>query len=384
MSDHRKLLPRSDSLFRSEESARRHRELSRRDFLKLGGIAAGGVILKPWERMPRKLIQDFPDAPHLVRAAGDTNVRALPDINSDIVGVVREDDVLPMMREVIGEFPQAAIRRWVETPVGWIWSPNMQPVKNLPNQPVTDLYSTPIGQGMWVQVTVPWVEVELESGSPISPWLQFRMYTEYKPIYLVYDQVFWVDQTRTDANGQVYYRLSELYASYGDVFWGPAEAFRRIEPEEVAPISPEVEDKTVVVNLRRQTVQAFEEGREVFFARCSTGLDGEETETPVGLYHRIWRKMLSTHMAGNTAQGYDTPGIGYTTLFVGEGVALHATFWHNAYGSKRSHGCVNLRPDDAKWIWRWTTPHVSPYDSTSPGDMTVQGFVGSLVQVVEY
>lgn len=383
MTDHRKLLPTGDYLFRDEARPGNQGQLSRRDFLKFGGMAAGSLLLKPWERRPLTVIQDFPDAAHLVRAVADSNVRAMPDINSAIVGTIIEDDVLPMMREVVGEFPQATNRRWVETPVGWVWSPNMQPVKNEPNE-VAELFSTPVGQGMWVRVTVPWVEVDLEGGSPISPWLQYRMYTEYKPIYLVYDQMFWVDQTRTDSDGRVYYRLSELYGSYGDVFWGPAEAFRRIEPEEVTPISPEVEDKVITVNLRRQTVQAFENGREVFFARCSTGLDGEETETPVGLYHRIWRKMISTHMAGDTAQGYDTPGIGYTTLFVGEGVAFHATFWHNAYGSKRSHGCVNLRTEDAKWIWRWTTPHVSPYESTTPGDMTVQGFVGSLIQVIEY
>jgi lipoprotein-anchoring transpeptidase ErfK/SrfK len=239
---------------------------------------------------------------------------------------------------------------------------------------------------MWVQVCVPWVQVELEGAGPLSPWLEYRMYTEYKPIYLVYDQVFWVDQTRTDGDGQVWYRLSELYGSYGDVFWGPAEAFRRIEPDEISPLSAVVEEKSMEVNIKRQTVQAFENGREVFFARCSTGLDEEDRETPLGLYHRIWRKMMSTHMAGGTASdsGYDTPGIGYTTLFVGTGVAFHATFWHNAYGSRRSHGCVNLRPDDAKWIWRWTTPFVSPYESATPGDATVQGTVGTLIRVVEY
>lgn len=385
MIDHKKVIPPGDHLTRNT-SKQKAKTLSRRDFLKLGGMAAGGMLLKPWEREQRALIQEFPEADHLVRAVGDSNVRALPDINSPIVGVVREDDVLPMLREVVGEFPQAAVLRWVETPVGWVWSPNMQPVKNLPAKAVTDLYSTPRGPGMWVQVCVPWVEVELEGAGPLSPWLEYRMYKEYKPIYLVYDQVFWVDQTRTDGNGQVWYRVSELYGSYGDVFWGPAEAFRRIEPEEVIPLSPEVEDKRVDVNLKRQTVQAFENGREVFFARCSTGLDGEKTETPLSEYHRIWRKMMSTHMAGGTASdsGYDTPGIGYTTLFVGTGVAFHATFWHNAYGSKRSHGCVNLRPQDAKWIWRWTTPYVSPYEAEQPGDKTVQGNVGTLIRVLEY
>jgi lipoprotein-anchoring transpeptidase ErfK/SrfK len=379
-----KLLPQSDDLFR--------REISRRDFLKLSAAAAGAVMLPAGlssglvrpdlAGLPR--LADFPEAEFLARVTSDSNVRARPDINSEIVGVVREDDVVPWLREVSGEFPQAAVRRWVETPVGWVWSPFMQPVKNQPAQPVTELVPTAVGPGMWVQVCVPWVQVELEFAQPIAPWLQYRMQEEFKPPYLVYEQIFWVDQTRTESDGRVFYRLSELYGSPGDVFWGPAEAFRKIEADEVPPISPEIEDKLVVVNLHRQTVQAFEEGREVFFARCSTGLDGEETATPPGLWHRIWRKAVSIHMGGNTAQGYDTPGIGWTTLFTSDGVAFHATFWHNSYGAKRSHGCVNLRPEDAKWIWRWTTPHVSVYDNATPGDQTVQGFVGTQIQVVEY
>ena len=73
-------------------------------------------------------------------------------------------------------------------------------------------------------------------------------------------------------------------------------------------------------------------------------------------------------MAGGTnAAGYDLPGISWTSLFVGDGVAIHSTFWHNDYGTPRSHGCINCRPEDAKWIFRWTEPPVV-YD---PGDITV-------------
>ncbi|NOY98449.1 MAG: L,D-transpeptidase [Chloroflexi bacterium] len=61
------------------------------------------------------------------------------------------------------------------------------------------------------------------------------------------------------------------------------------------------------------------------------------------------------------------------------GVAIHSTYWHNNYGVPTSRGCVNARPDDAKWIFRWTQP-VVPYD---PGDVTVSMPGGTLIEVTE-
>jgi len=53
--------------------------------------------------------------------------------------------------------------------------------------------------------------------------------------------------------------------------------------------------------------------------------------------------------------------------FASNGAALHSTYWHNDFGIPKSHGCLNCRPEDAKWLFRWTTPLV-PYQ---PGDITV-------------
>ncbi len=366
----------------------KRKPISRREFIRLSGLAAGSLFLpdlpsgeaQPRLWQPRAAVEDFPDAEYLARAVGNLNVRARPDIDSPIVTELAEDQVVPWIREVIGHIPVADVKRWVETPVGYVWAPNLQPVRNLPNQPETELIPNPQGAGMWVQVTVPWVEVSLEAAQPLAYWLEYRMYKDHKPIYLYYDQIFWVDQIRVDSNGQTLYRLSELYGSYGDVFWGPAEAFRKITPEEVTPLSTDVNDKLIKINLRRQSVSAFENGREVYFCRASTGLEGEETETPAGDYNWIWRKTLSIHMGANTVSGgYDTPGIGYASFFISTGIALHATFWHNAYGTKRSHGCVNLRPDDAKWFWRWTTPYADYF----PGDVTVTDYTGTVIQVLE-
>ena len=107
--------------------------------------------------------------------------------------------------------------------------------------------------------------------------------------------------------------------------------------------------------------------------------DEEKWLTPIGK-HTIWRKMISTHMSAGPAVGnYDISGVAWTTLFDNEGAAIHSTYWHNYYGTARSHGCVNAQPEDAKWIWRWTKPSVSYY----PGELTIQGLNQStMVDVV--
>ena len=64
-------------------------------------------------------------------------------------------------------------------------------------------------------------------------------------------------------------------------------------------------------------------------------------------------------MIGGTAGDssfYDLPGIGWISYFTGSGCAFHSTYWHNDYGKPRSHGCVNLLPEDAKWVYRWSMP----------------------------
>ena len=58
--------------------------------------------------------------------------------------------------------------------------------------------------------------------------------------------------------------------------------------------------------------------------------------------------------AGPTGGGYDLPGIGWTCLFSGDGVAIHSTFWHNNFGVPMSHGCINFTIADAGWVYNFT------------------------------
>jgi len=353
--------------------------INRRDALKISSIGLGSIVS---HRLLRGLaLPDFPLAERLGRVAtAKVELYSRPDSISQVVGTLYEDAVVPWLREVVGYHPYRFNQRWVETPDGFLWSGNVQPVQNHANQPQENLPATSIGEGIWVQVTVPWVDLILDNPPARSPWLK-----ENPTPRLYFSQILWVDQIRTDSAGNTLYRVNERYG-YGDIFLADARAFKPLSDDDLAPIHPDVEDKRIVIDLTHQTLSCFEENREVFFCRVSSGAKYnasgdvvDEWSTPIGGF-QIWRKVVSLHMSGGTTGGgYDLPGIGWATLFVGNGVAIHSTFWHNNFGVPMSHGCVNARPQDAHWIFRWTTPIID----SDPGDLTVSMPGGTRIQVVE-
>jgi hypothetical protein len=346
------------------------KRVSRRQFLKMAALGLGTLGFSPWSNLFQ--VDEFPQAERLGRAFNKVEIKSRPDIDADTVGVLYDDAVVPWLREVTGRHPFRYRQRWVETPDGYIWGSDLQPVRNQPNLPLETLPQTSLGEGMWVEVSVPYVDILLDH-KPKSPGLRNR--TEAgMPLRLYYSQILWVDQVKQDEEARVWYRVNERYG-YGDLMWARAEAFRPMTPEEIAPINPEVEDKRVVINVEEkyQTLSCYEGNHEVYFCRISGGkkYDAEgnflgESATPKGTLN-IWRKLVSTHMSGGTTgAGYDLPGIGWTALFTANGVAIHSTFWHNNFGGElMSHGCINAAPEDAKWIFRWTNPPVLH----DPGDL---------------
>jgi lipoprotein-anchoring transpeptidase ErfK/SrfK len=357
---------------------------SRRDFLNISVTSFSAIGLQSLLR-PLSLV-DFPQSERLGRVAvGKVDVKNRPDEESSTLEVLYEDSVVTWLRETIGNQPFRVNQKWVETPDGYIWSPHVQPVFNQLNIPVITLPVTSLGRGMWVEVSLPYVDLVLDNPPARSPWLEYRL--ENGPIpRLYYSQIVWIDDVRTDAQDQLWYRVSEPYGSYGDFFWALAGGFRPITQAEVTPISPEVENKRIHVDVANQTLSCYEGNTEVYYARISSGAkfdaQGNQVdvwETPLGS-HPIWRKLFSLHMSGGTTGGgWDLPAIGWTTLFVGSGVAVHSTFWHNNFGIPMSRGCVNARPEDAKWVFRWTLPSV-PFD---PGDISVSFPGGTIIEVVE-
>jgi lipoprotein-anchoring transpeptidase ErfK/SrfK len=105
------------------------------------------------------------------------------------------------------------------------------------------------------------------------------------------------------------------------------------------------------VNLFEQTLAAYVGDRMVYATLVSSGLPG--WNTPPGLF-QVWQKVKAGKMSGaeNRPDYYFLEDVPWS-LYFNQDVALHGAYWHNSFGYKHSHGCVNLAPLDAKWLFEW-------------------------------
>jgi hypothetical protein len=108
------------------------------------------------------------------------------------------------------------------------------------------------------------------------------------------------------------------------------------------------------VDLYEQTFAAYEGRRMVYATLISSGLNRWPTEE--GIF-QVWSRYHQTPMSG--AEGkvdyYNIEDVPYTMYFDRHNeIALHGAYWHERYGFKHSHGCVNMPPRDAEWTYYWS------------------------------
>ncbi len=314
------------------------RLIPRRDFLKVTAMAALGLVLDlPQRAQPA-------EAPIALGRVTNSSLRAYdrPAFTGKAQSKVYWADTLVNIYEEKkgGDPGQSQNPVWWRTDEGWVHSSLIQPVRNDLNQPIVDVPK----EGFLAEVTVPFTEAwRNDDGNPKKV---YRFY---------YASTHWVDQSVTDKKGRVWYRvLDDRYKVYYFVL---AESLRRVDDDELTPISSNVTDKRIEVDLKQQSLTAYENGAIALTARVSTGRRG--AATPSGEF-KVEQKRPSRHMAASDGNGFDLPGVPWVSYIYWTGVALHGTYWHNDYGTPRSRGCINLTPADAKWLYRWTLPVVPP------------------------
>jgi hypothetical protein len=324
--------------------------MNRREFLKFGGSALALAVLPPAPNAPPSL----PDEQSMQvesRLGRVTTARAWvhsgPNPHSPRVGLRRYDDIVNILQEVQGVGHYEHNPTWYKLIGGYIYSSWVQPVEYKLNRPVTRITDT----GLLAWVTMPYTDARAQPDLNLQR--RYRLY--YDSIFRVVDVHVSDEKPR-----QVWYGLRDGL-TWSGVNWVRAEHLRVVPSHEMTSLSPQVEDKRILIELGKQWLTCFEGQDAVFETRIASGMQG--MVTPQGT-HRVLRKMPTTRMIGGEGNNYyDLPGIGFVTYFTAKGVAVHGTYWHNDYGRRRSHGCVNVPTAAAQWVYRWTRPDV-PYDES--------------------
>ncbi len=347
--------------------------LSRRDFLKLSGLAFSGAFIEPF--FPRWMERD---QGLLARVATkQVDVRARPNDEAPIVGNRFRDQLLHIYYEIRPQdAPQFYNTLWYRVWGGYVHSAHLQLVKIRLNDAVSYLPES----GQLCEVTVPYtVAYQYNRWDGWFPWRGSRLY---------YSSTHWATKVAEGPNGKPWYELTNEL-SVTERYYVPAEHLRLIPPEEYAPIATQVppEQKRIEVSIAEQTLRAYQADELVLETKISSGipnrrLSGDElpTDTPRGRFV-IYAKLPSKHM-GSVAGGaevednggFSLPGVPWTCFFRSPGgYALHGTYWHNNFGLQMSHGCVNMRNEDAKWLFRWSTPVFDPANIAGHDDWEVTG-----------
>ena len=338
--------------------------LSRRDFLKMASYGMLGLSLPGFSRTFSTQTFNSDLLGRIIEKS--LWIYAEPSIQSNRVEMVWRDLIFPLSGAAISDDQKAYNRVWYEVDgKGYVYSGSVQPVRTVLNNPVTELPPS----GLLGEITVPFTDAHKEPDTTTD--VAHRLY---------YETVHWITRTAIGADGEVWYRL--LDDKWDLDYYILAKHMRIIPDEELAPLSPDTpnSDKLIEVNLTQQLVLAYEKSRLVFATRAATGVQSRAGRwtTPQGEFITYYKRPTRHMAAGDiAASGFDLPGVPWVLYITKSGISFHGTYWHNDYGHPRSHGCINLTPQAAKWFYRWTIPIVKQ------GKQFAYEYFGTTVRIYE-
>ncbi len=323
------------------------------------GLETKSELFAPFEKRS--------DAIGLVRVAvKQMKIYKEPSYESEEAGIRTRDHLMYIYEQFESEDGPDFNPRWYRVEGGYAHTAYLQPVDTVLNPIIQSIPE----EGQLFEITVPLTQSMLN-----DKW------QGWQPLYrLYYQSMHWVTGLETGPNGKPWYKLKDDLLKIN--YYVPAAHMRKVEPEELSPIAEDVppEEKRVEVSIADQSLVAYEGDKVVLSTKVSTGIpgignpDGTPSHTPKGRYN-VQVKMPVRHMGNGemTADpdAYEIPGVPWVSFFHETGVAFHGTYWHDNYGNEMSHGCVNMRPEEAKWLFRWVTPVSEPTDWEKKGRGTL-------------
>jgi hypothetical protein len=283
--------------------------------------------------------------------------------------------VVPILEVLDGEALNGNNPTWYRIAQGYVYTRNMQLIHpyRMPT-PITQIDTQirnvlgDLVPGFWGEIIVPFTRARSEAGGATATLI------DDSPMDLFYGSTHRVSEAKPDRDGNLWYKVIDDRKG-ADPYWVLARHMRMITPRDLEPISPGAE-KRIEVSITNQQINCFENGALVFSTYTSSGGDG--FDTPKGDWSVVY-KQPSRHMYDdpeNALAGdpnyFDLPGVPFNIFFTTMGHAIHGTFWHGDYGRPRSHGCLNVTPENARWIFRWVEP-VAPYEDLASGSSANPG-----------
>lgn len=154
-----------------------------------------------------------------------------------------------------------------------------------------------------------------------------------------------------------------LHYETKDGEWISDRVASRLDPAKNMPGWGKNGEKWIDINVTKQTLMLYEGEVPVFATLVSTGEAGlsdhqTTTATKRGIF-RIHTKHVSATMSSDElGEEFELRDVPYVMYFDKEGYALHGAYWHDRFGTPKSHGCINLSPEDARRVFHWTDPVV--------------------------
>ena len=335
--------------------------ISRRNFLQVGALALGSLALPGPSPTPLPFPLPQDDAEYPTGVIGRVAVHSIsvfkdPDPESETVGYRFFNEFLHIYTELTSEKGPVYNPLWYRIWGGYVHSGYIQRVKVRFQTPLTSVPEA----GQLCEVSVPYTQI-----------YQYDRWNGWQAMNLLYSMTtHWAVGVDEGPDGKPWYRLfDELLEVEYHV---PAIHLRPIPDDELTPLSPDVpwEKKRIEVSLQEQVLRAYEGEQIVLQTKISSGIptneptNGIPSNTPTGSFN-IVSKMPSKHMGDGLLTGapnvYTLPGVPWTCFFLTPpGYAFHGTYWHNNFGVRMSHGCVNMPTELAKWLFRWSEPRFEP------------------------
>jgi len=322
-------------------------QISRREFLKLASAGSLAFALKDL-RLDRALADSTPIKQGRITFSGMPLFDA-PTFRANQLHNFGADSIVDVIAiDENGEQGNPFNSTWYQVDQGYTYSGWVQPVETNYQKPIFTIPE----KGQVGEITVPFTDTKRD------PYV----YAD-RGYRVFYGSTHWVKRVIVQRDEKsIWY---EIYDSYlKENRYVASHDMRLVPNDELTTLSPDVpdQDKHIVVDLSTQLVTAFEGEKLVFSQRCASGVKGNDT--PKGEFS-TYHKGPSIHMTneGDAIEEetvYSLPGVPWCSFFTGAGNAFHGTWWHNDYGRPRSHGCVNLPSEAAKFIYRWTKPYVPP------------------------